>query len=209
MERKAVKFDVKASDKAGVFSGYAAMFGNVDSYGDVILPGAIKEMETNEDGRVVLLPGHDDSGLPIGSALIEQDETGLKFDAELLLEDPLAARYQLHLKRKTLTGMSIGYSVLEGGAEFREDGVRLLSAIKIWEISPVVFPANTLARVTDVKHAQSIKTRTDFERFLRNVGGFSHSQAKALSSAWSDGNPRNVGDAAEAFQRTLSGFKIN
>ena len=43
MDRFRFDMEVKfASDKTGVFSGYGAVFGNVDSYGDVIEKGAFK-----------------------------------------------------------------------------------------------------------------------------------------------------------------------
>ena len=44
MDRLRFDMEVKfASDKTGVFSGYGAMFGNVDAGGDVIEKGAFKD----------------------------------------------------------------------------------------------------------------------------------------------------------------------
>ena len=43
MDRFEVKFDAGSVDeKTGTFEGYGACFGNVDSYGDVIVKGAFK-----------------------------------------------------------------------------------------------------------------------------------------------------------------------
>jgi phage head maturation protease len=49
-----IDFSVKAADAdAGSFTGYASIFGNVDLGGDVVLPGAFKEFETNAAGEVL------------------------------------------------------------------------------------------------------------------------------------------------------------
>jgi uncharacterized protein len=182
MEHKVFRLNIKGVDDSGHFTGYAAVFGNVDAFDDSILPGAMKEFDDNGEGQVRVLNAHNDASWPLGTATLAQDATGIAFDGRLLMEDPDGARMLLHLRKKTITGVSIGYTVLPDGAEFR-DGVRLLKALKIWEISLVIFPANELARVTSVKSMQL----REYETLLRERLGVSRAEAKALAASGLDG----------------------
>lgn len=191
--------EFKAVGDAGTFSGYAAIFGNVDLGGDVIERGAFKEFVKNKDGKITVLWQHS-SRDPIGVASVHQDEKGLAFEGQLVLEDPVARRIQAHMKAGSVNGMSIGYDVLDGGAEVMNSGVRRLTSLKLWEISPVTFGMNPLAHVADAKSAGDIVTIREFEDFLRDAGGFSSRQAKLLASGgWSayqkarDGSGDNAG----------------
>ncbi|WP_209270974.1 HK97 family phage prohead protease, partial [Streptomyces sp. NEAU-H3] len=88
---------------------------------------------------------------------------GLYVKGRLLVEaDPLAKRAHGHMKAGSLTGLSIGYMLEDGGYDYdKEKGIWLLKAIDLWEVSPVTFPANDEARITDVK---SLLAREPFER---------------------------------------------
>lgn len=180
IQKLELPFEFKAVRKSGEFEGYASVFGNVDLGGDVIEPGAFKEMVTNDNGGVVVLWQHD-SFNPVGVAKVSQDEKGLKFTGKLVMEDPVAQKALAHMKAGSVRGMSIGYDILEGGAEIMKSGVRILKALKLWEISIVTFGMNPLAQVEAVKRAGQITTIRDYEDFLRDVGGFSQAQAKLLA----------------------------
>jgi HK97 family phage prohead protease len=181
MKTKDIRAELKSINDAGRFEGYAAIFGNVDDGQDLIHPGAFKEIITNSSGRVVTLYMHGFKD-PIGLAKLVQDSKGLQFEADLEMGDPLAQRAHRLMKAQILDGMSIGYDVLEGGATYNEKNVRELSGLKLWEISPVTFGMNPLARIESVKSASDIKTIRDFEAFLRDAGGFDRARAKALAS---------------------------
>lgn len=171
--------EFKASDK-GQFSGYASIFGVVDLGYDVIERGAFKEFVRNSEGKIITLWQHD-AQQPIGTAEVEQDDKGLAFNGQLVMDDPTARAALSHMKAKTVEGMSIGYDVLPGGAEYTEGGVRVLKALKLWEISPVTWGMNPLAGITHAKTRQMTTIR-EFEDFLRDEGGFSVAQAKLLAS---------------------------
>lgn len=201
------KFEQKVLTDVGDFEGYAAIFGNLDLGGDVIEHGAFEEIQTNKNGDVVVLLAHDCSGmfggaaLPIGSAKVFQDDRGLRFKGKLVMDDPLAKRVHAHMKAGTLDAMSIGYDILPGGEQLLESGVRKLTALKLWEISPVIWGMNPQARIEDVKSARNIKTIRDFEKFLRDVGGFSNSQAKGLALCGFNGFEK---DRDDPYTDTLS-----
>lgn len=85
--------------------------------------------------------------------------------------------------RPALTGLSIGYKTIDSAPVV--DGrspktLRALKQIDLIEISPVTFPANTLARVSSVKSIEAISTVREAERFLTEEAGLTKAEAVAL-----------------------------
>lgn len=178
--------EIKSLDEAGTFEGYGSIFGNTDSYGDVVEPGAFKDyLAKNKPSSVKLLWQHN-TDEPIGYyEEIYEDEKGLYVKGKLLIDDIARAReaYAL-LKVKAINGLSIGFTIMPGGAEWDDKRkVRKLTNLSLWEISVVTFPANARAKVANTKEfAGQLTTIRDFENFLRDVGGFSKADATAIAS---------------------------
>jgi HK97 family phage prohead protease len=172
-------FEIKTLGDTGTFEGYAGIFGNVDLGGDILERNAIKEIVKGANGLVKVLNQHNMRD-PIGGAKITPDDKGIAFEGKLVLETPSARSAHALMKAGVLDGMSFGYDVLVGGSEILKSGIRQLKAVKLWEISPVTFGMNPLAGITGVKG--QITTIREFEDFLRDVGGFSQSAAKALAT---------------------------
>ncbi len=189
MKRLNVPAEYKAAaDSTGHFSGYASVFGNIDLGGDIVAPGAFKEVVTNSAGKVVVLWQHD-TRAPIGCAEIRQDSRGLAFDGSLVLEDEKARTALAHMKAGSVTGMSIGFDILPGGEERRADGVRLLTGVKLWEISVVTWGMNPLAGV-EVAKAANIR---ELEGMLRDALCLSSRRSKAAANAlWPILNERDA-----------------
>jgi polyhydroxyalkanoate synthesis regulator phasin len=71
--------------------------------------------------------------------------------------------------------MSIGFSIPQGKAYYdEEEQVRKIKEIKLYEFSPVTFPANEMAVVTGVKNLELI-------RQLASGGELSQEEMKALA----------------------------
>jgi uncharacterized protein len=172
-------FEVKALGEDGSFSGWASVFGNVDQQGEVVMPGAFKQINVNTDGRLVVLWQHDQRN-PIGTAAVHEDAKGLAFNGSLVLEDPMARKARAHMLAKSVRGMSIGYSVIKDEIKA---GVRYLQELKLHEISVVTFGANALAGVAAVKDALAVPEFTSIreaEFWFRDELGFSKSAAAEL-----------------------------
>lgn len=147
---KAFKFDVKAKeDAAGSFTGRASVYGVVDAYNDVVMPGAFARHLSENGNRIKVLNQHDPRD-PIGYAELSDSDTALLANGKLLLDLQSAKDMYVRLQNDLIDGISIGYEVAK---EAYNSGVRQLHEIKLWEISLVTFPANQFARVTDVKQA--------------------------------------------------------
>jgi len=86
----------------------------------------------------------------VDEALLADSSSALLAEGQLVLDLPSAKDMYTRLKNDLIDGISIGYEVPPDGARFN-NGVRELHEIKLWEISLVTFPANTFARVTDIK----------------------------------------------------------
>lgn len=197
-----VPFEIKFADgdtAPGVFEGYGAVFGNIDSHGDVIEPGAFAKslLERERAGRG-LPPMRKMHGLnnldPIGVwEKMAEDTNGLQVKGRLIgLDTEWGKINYAQLKEGALPGLSIGYSVPPHGAKMGTgrpgEAKRFLKMVNLKEVSLVDDPSNVLARAYRVKSADDlaaadeIKTIREFEDFLRDVGGFSHAAAKAIAS---------------------------
>ena len=146
--------DPGSVDEQGIFEGYASASGNVDSDGDIVMPGAFRATLSTgmaRDGVPILLL-HNDQRLPVGRSLaLEEDEHGLCIRAQIAdTTDGLDARKLV--RSGILRGLSIGY--IPTRAETGADGVRRLYEVELLEISLVTWPANELATVTGYKSAK-------------------------------------------------------
>jgi HK97 family phage prohead protease len=162
----------------GTFEGYGSVFGVVDSYRDVVMPGAFKESLENY-GMPKLLLQH--ASWMVGGKYLEvyEDEKGLYVKGELNLEVQAAREVYSLMKQGAISGLSIGYSVQEEEQD-RTTGVNQLKKVRLYEVSIVTFPANEEAEVTAVKSAPD--NIRDFEDFLREAGKYSQKDAKLIAS---------------------------
>lgn len=142
----ALKLDAPP-DSEGRFTGYAAVFGNVDKGNDVIEAGAFTKT-LQETPEVPILWAHNPDE-PIGvSASMSQDGKGLRVEGQLAMDVQRAREVHSLMKLGAIKGMSIGYRTVKRSFK---GAVRHLEELKLGEFSPVVFPMNTLAGVDDVK----------------------------------------------------------
>lgn len=178
-------------EKTMSFSGYGAVFGNVDSYGDVIEPGAfskfLADVKSGAQPWPALLSQHGgwqvsaEDLTPIGVLTdLAEDGHGLKLSGELA-DIPRGRDMYTLMKmspRPAIDGMSIGYVAKEWEPRSKpEDPKRRLKRIDLIEISLVTRPANGKARVSSVKGEM---TERDFEGLLMQGAGLSRSEAQVV-----------------------------
>lgn len=188
-------FELKSSvDSTGTFSGYGSVFGNVDLGDDIVERGAFEKIHYTRDNKVRLLWQHD-MRQPVGKAAVKQDDVGLFVDGTFLLDIPKGREAYALVKSGIVDGMSIGYDILPDGSEMTNAGKRKLKRLELWEVSLVTFGMNPLAKVEQVKAAQDIKTKRQFEEFLR-TNGFSEAAARSIAAVGfkeqQPPNPREV-----------------
>jgi HK97 family phage prohead protease len=188
MERYIAPLEIKSAQADGTFSGYAAVFGNIDMGFDVIEPGAFKSAKTTSDGKLRIALEHNLRYLA-GKASFRQDERGLWVEGQLSLGvSYVKDAYQL-MRDGVLDGLSVGFDILRDGSDYEERSgkfVRVIKSAELWEFSLVAFGMNPLARV------ENVKTIRDFEAQLRGLG-YSQSKAKAIAS----GGFKSLGDCRD------------
>lgn len=214
-KNSAIALDVKSLKDDGTFEGYGSIFGNVDSYGEVVMPGAFTTslVAGRQRGATVKMLWQHDPSQPIGTWQdMAEDAKGLYVQGTLLKDSvrQAAETYAL-LKADALDGLSIGYREIEVSPHPDKTGIVQLKKLDLKEVSVVTFAANDRARVTGVKHfpAGEMPTVREFEGFLRDVGGLSKSKAAALASACAPhlrGDPEaKADDAAARFLKAMLG----
>ena len=176
-----VAAEIKAVDDSGIIEGYGSVFGNLDSYSDIVAPGAFAKSleEAKASGRMPAMLWQHNPDEPIGVWVeMREDDRGL-FVKGKLAETQRGKEARELIKLGALTGLSIGYTTRTYQVD-RENDSRVLTDVQLWEVSPVTFPANSEARITGVK-ADAISSPKDFERFLRDAG-FSRREAKQITA---------------------------
>ena len=186
MNKKDLSFEIKAVSDDGLFSGYASVFDNVDSYGDIVRKGAFVESigEWVAKGKMPPILWNHDPSDPIGVyTKMQEDDKGLFVEGRLLIDDvPRAKQTHALMKAGVIDGLSIGYRVKEYLYNVDEEVTDLIK-LSLREVSIVTFPANPETRIEAVKSrldAGELPTLPEFEKFLREAG-FSKSQATAIA----------------------------
>lgn len=211
-----LKFEGVEADEM-VFEGYGAVFGNVDSQGDVIAKGAFKNAirEAKASGIwPAMLQQHGgwqmsaDDMMPIGVWLdMAEDDVGLKVKGKCA--PTVRGREMFTLMkmqpRPAINGLSIGYRPVKWQMQTKpEQPRRTLQEVKLIEISPVTFPSNPKARIQAAKNMTGIRLA---EQALRDAG-FSSNEAKAIVAKGFSSQPRQrdvggLGELAAALRQNI------
>ncbi len=165
-----------AGDAPGSFSGYGSIFGNVDSYGDIVLPGAFAETLGRFLTAGFIADCHDwgDTAEAVAyPTSAREDERGLYLEAQFHSTEHAQQVRTVMAERAAAgksIGLSIGYETRDAEIVSKDDprvvglvkhgdpdpetwtgGYRLLKAVELYEVSVVLVPANTQATAVAVK----------------------------------------------------------
>lgn len=169
----------------GFFSGYGSTFGGKpDSYGDLIKYGAFTEtiLKGGKFGLGVKVLAEHRNTVGIYHEL-SQNQKGLKVRGQIEITTTIGGDTHKLMKMGAINALSIGWEPLREDSKGKrislEEAIdfddklnqRLLKLIDLWEISPVTFPANNRALITDVKDAiEKAKDVRQLEYALRDAG---------------------------------------
>ena len=159
--------------------GYAAVFDSATNLGpftEVIRKGAFKKTIGEADVRA--LWNHNDDHVlgrsKSGTLILEEDEKGLKIEIDP--PDTQAARDLMHLMdRGDVDQMSFAFrAVKEKWTEAEsddEDPVRELLEVRLYDVSPVTYPAYEDTIVALRKHLEDADLADDERKALRSILG--------------------------------------
>ncbi|OKH70810.1 primosome assembly protein PriA [Mycobacterium sp. SWH-M1] len=201
MLTKSAPIKVKAGPDDGLdegqFTAYASVFGNRDSYGDVVMPGAFANdiaRWTKSGNPIPLLFGHNmsDPDYNIGHIVkAEEDAVGLLVTGQLDLENPKAAQVYRLLKGRRINQMSFAYDEVESGPATHDgQDVWELRELKLYEVSVVTVGANQETEILAVKQVPNVA-----ERAIRDIKA-----GRVLSAK----NETELRDAHQAIGRVLA-----
>lgn len=208
-------FEIRAMSDDGTFEGYASVFGVEDSYSDIVMHGAFRaslERHTAAKTMPALLWQHR-SDMPIGAwKEMREDDYGLWGKARLS-DTAMGRDARELLKDGAITGLSIGFSPVAWEHD-KASKVTKLTEIDLWETSLVTFPANKLARVSDVKQILAdgeMPSPKSLEHALRDELGMSRRQAAAFMAggyktltSLRDADEDGLSDALKRLQSILT-----
>jgi HK97 family phage prohead protease len=180
---RAFAFEVRASGENGEIEGYGSVFGIKDSYSDIVMPGAFVASiaEHKAAGTMPAMLWQHDQDEPIGVwTEMEEDAKGLRVKGQIITETEKGKAAYALLKKGALRGLSIGFVSKEWSYDAQSE-IRTLTAVDLWEVSLVTFPAMKLAMIDTVKNMGRIDAPKDAERILREAG-FSKADATAIVS---------------------------
>lgn len=181
-------FSLKEADlkEDGTFEGYGSVFGNADSYNEIVMPGAFKKSlkDWEKRGSMPAMLWQHKSDTPIGAwQHMEEDSKGLFVRGKLAQEVEKGREAYVLMKMGAIGGLSIGFAATEWTTDAKK-GTVALDVIDLWEVSAVTFPANREARIDTVKsaleHGATLPI-ADFETILREAG-YSKSDATEIAS---------------------------
>lgn len=153
----------------GQFRAVVSVFGNKDSYGDIVMPGAFADTLREWAAKGTPIPvfwSHQmsDPMMCIGE-VIEAKETdqGLEILAQLDIDDeasPKAKQAYRLLKGRRVTQFSFAYDIVEAAwVETDDDWWYELRKVKLHEVGPCVIGANQETELLAVKAAAEHATR--------------------------------------------------
>ena len=169
-----------ADSKTGIVTGYFSAFGNKDSDGDIITPGAFKRtIEERGPGsnqpRIKHLLNHNVNS-PIGKILtLKEDAHGLYYESQTG-SHTIGKEFIKMVESGLITEHSIGYRVIKSEKAEGEAGATKLTELQLWEGSSLTaWGANQFTPLTGIKTESKaayvetiIKKQKAIESFCRN-----------------------------------------
>lgn len=152
IERRFTTSELRAEGEEGrTIAGYAAVFNSLSQvlwgFREKIAPGAFADA-LGDDVRALW---NHDTGIVLGrtksgTLRLHEDEVGLRIEVD---PPESAAAYLESIKRGDVDQMSFGFNTLEDDWNEDDQGqiIRTLRKVKLFEVSPVTFPAYTATSV--------------------------------------------------------------
>jgi hypothetical protein len=136
---KNISAEVKDIDEEkGIVTGYFSSFGNIDSDGDMIMPGAFTKSITESRSRIKHLWQHDVRYPLSKPEVLKEDPHGLYFESKVSHTSYGKDVLRLY-KDKVIDEHSIGFRTERKN---KKDNYTELIELKLWEGSTVTWGAN-------------------------------------------------------------------
>ena len=185
----------------GVITGYFSIFGNKDSDGDIVMPGAYKKSlrENGPDSdkpRILHLYMHDPYRPLAKPNVLKEDKKGLYFESQISHTALGKDVIQLYMD-KVLTEHSIGYQIIKREVDEASE-TQKLTELKLWEGSTVSWGANMDALVQTVK-TDNMPDRTTWDKIMERFDALE----TALKGNYTDETARQLEISFKQLQQLI------
>lgn len=175
-----IEVDEERDGKEPVLRGHAAVFNSLSEdlggFREMIAPGAFASAIQEDDVRALF--NHDSNivlgrnrAKPTPTLELREDATGLA--VAIKMPPTQAARdLAISIKRGDVSQMSFGFSVRDKGSTWAKVGdqvVRTLTSVRLFDVSPVTFPAYPQTDVAARSYKDWLEGVADEERKRANV----------------------------------------
>ena len=174
LQHKQLKSRIKSIDETkGVVVVAANAFNNVDSQGDVSMPGSFAKTIENIK-NIYWYKNHDtDETLGIIQRLWEDDSflnAEMKFNLDKEMSRNMYSDYRFFQEHNNEIKHSVGVSVIPDKVEYLNE-IRQVKEWKLWEISSLTkWPANALAGTHEVKTMQDVTNLQQYYDWMSSKG---------------------------------------
>jgi len=149
VERRAHDGGFESTGDDGFFRGYAVIWDSVDSFNSVFQRGAFRKTLQERSKSIKVLWNHD-SNQVIGKLIsAREDDKGLLVEAQLVLDVQKAREARSLMSVGAIDGLSFAFETISENV--RPDGVRNITEVRLWEVSPVTFPSNPETSIDEVR----------------------------------------------------------
>lgn len=176
------RFEIKELAQSGLFTGYGSIYDTLDLNDDIVQAGAFAQSLAGhqQKGTMPAMLWQHRAGEPIGAySVMREDSKGLFVEGQLALKTQRGGEAYELLQMKAVDGLSVGFMTREDSID-RKTNIRTIKRADLFEVSLVTMPANESARVSTVKNIEEVTDFKSAERFLRDSGGLSRSEATAF-----------------------------
>lgn len=173
LEYKSGRLEVKDVDpKQGIFTGYFASFGTVDSYGDVCDFGCFadtfKEWGPEGKGRIKCAYQHDPFNGLLGKPLVLEERSFGAYHETKVTPTSYGKDVLLLIEDGVLTEQSFAFETLGFvSAAQSPDRHRHLTKVRLYEYGPQTWGANENTPIIDVKSVGAATRMQALEKHLK------------------------------------------
>lgn len=146
-ETRTFEFRVESNDEGSKIVGHAAVFNEearIFDFQEKIAPGAFRSSIKEDDVRALF--NHDSNFVlgrnTAGTLDLKEDKKGLAIEIDPP-DTQFARDLMVSMERGDITQMSFGFQVVAEEWEANDDGpdVRTLKEVRLFDVSPVTYPA--------------------------------------------------------------------
>lgn len=137
----------------GTFTGYASVFGAIDSYGTGWAKGCFSDSlkDIADNNRTLPMLWSHDSKEPIGKyTKLEEDDYGLRVEGKVITSIPRGKQVYDLMREGIVSGLSVSVDIQEFDYDQQNDLITFTKC-DLYEISPCVFPAVKEAQIDTVR----------------------------------------------------------